>query len=341
MEAALSVFKILAIDGGGIRGFYSAKLLEVFEDRFKTRIADHFDLVCGTSTGGLIALALAMGFPASTISEFYKKYGDQIFPPSWRLWRRTKQIVGHGKYSNETLRSVLEQFFGDTCVGDSQCLLCIPSYSVTHARPYIFRFDHPEGGLGRDNNTRCVEVALATSAAPTYFPLVEIPHHPGQFIDGGVCANNPAIVGLIEAFRYFVGAGKAYASVEVLSIETLSVPVGMRLQKRREKGALHWREDLISCFMEGQEHLTNYTLKTFSDTAVIPLTYTRLESPRVSPEQAKLLSLDNAEPEALAQLEAFGVDAAHNFSVQDRVRCFFNTKKTYKTQGENMSNGEL
>jgi hypothetical protein len=93
--------------------------------------------------------------------------------------------------------------------------------------------------------------------------------------------------------------------------------------------------------MEGQAHLTNYTLKTLSDTAVIPLTYTRLESPRVSPEQAKLLSLDNAEPEALKQLEAFGVDAAHNFSVQDRVRCFFSTKKTYKTQGEPRSNGEL
>src|ERR1041385_3569579 len=122
VDAELSVFKVLAIDGGGMRGLYSAKLLEVFEARFKTRIVDHFDLICGTSTGGLIALALGMRFPASTISEFYKKYGGHIFPPSFQLWRRTKQIVGHGKYSNEILRSVLERFFGDTCIGDSQCL---------------------------------------------------------------------------------------------------------------------------------------------------------------------------------------------------------------------------
>jgi uncharacterized protein len=73
-------FKILAIDGGGIKGLYSAKILEHLENRFNCSISDHFDLICGTSTGGLIGLALAMKIPASKISEFYEQYGKVIFP---------------------------------------------------------------------------------------------------------------------------------------------------------------------------------------------------------------------------------------------------------------------
>lgn len=329
-ESESRAFKILAIDGGGIRGLYSAKLLQVLEARSKTPIVDHFDMVCGTSTGGLIALALAMGFPAAEITNFYKLHGPEIFPRMLPLWGKVKQLIGRGKYSNEPLRKVLEELFGDRRVGDSKCLMCITSYSVTKARPYIFRFDHPEGNLARDNGVRCVDVALATSAAPTYFPVVKIHGNSEQLIDGGICANNPAIVGLMEALRYFVGKDKAYDRVEILSVETVGAHVGKRLETRLAKGAVHWREDLVTCFMEGQARMTDFALRQLSETGFIPLSYVRLEGRDVSPDQAALLSLDNARPEALELLETLGEAAAHTFGVKPEVNHFFTTVRTYK-----------
>ena len=324
------VFKILAIDGGGIRGLYSAEMLAVFEERFETSVAKHFDMICGTSTGGLIALALATGHSAAGVSMFYKEFGPQIFPPMFSWTGLRKQVFGGGKYSNDALRQVLEQLFGGKRIGDSECLLCIPSYSLTMARPYIFRFDHPEGGLGRDNGRLCVEVALATSAAPTYFPMVEVDKH--QLIDGGVCANNPALVGLMEALRHFVGTDKAFGSVEILSLETVSVPVAKRHKKRLARGALHWREELVSCFMEGQARTTDFVLRELSTLTSVPFSYIRLESKPVSPEQAKLLALDNASADSLRLLETLGKDIGDNLAVQGDVRHFFNTERTYHTQ---------
>lgn len=324
------VFKILSIDGGGIRGLYSAKMLEVFEARFSTSVAKHFDLICGTSTGGLIALALATGLSAAEVTKFYKTYGPEIFPAMWKWTGFRKQLFGGGKYSNDVLRGILEHLFDDKRIGDSECLLCIPSYSLTMARPYIFRFDHPEGKLGRDNEQLCVEVALATSAAPTYFPIVEVDNQ--QLVDGGVCANNPALVGLMEALRHFVGEDKPFGSVEILSVETISVPVGKRHKKHLARGALHWREELVSCFMEGQARTTDFILHELSALAYVPLSYVRLKGENVSPEQASLLSLDNASPASLKLLETLGKDAGDNLAVQKDVCRFFDTGRTYDTQ---------
>lgn len=331
-EDSKPVFKVLAIDGGGIRGLYSAKMLENFEKHFNTSIAKHFDLICGTSTGGLIALALATGFSAKEVTEFYKTHGSEIFPTMSRLTGLLKQLLGRGKYSNDVLRRVLEHLFGDKRIGDSQCLLCIPSYSLTKARPYIFRFDHPEGKLKRDNERLCVEVALATSAAPTYFPIVEVDDH--QLVDGGVCANNPALVGLMEALRHFVGEDKPFGSVEILSIETIGAPVGTRHKKRLARGALDWREDLVPCFMEGQARTTDFILRELSALAYVPLSYVRLKGENVSPDHASLLSLDNASAASLRLLETLGKDAGDNNAVRKDVSRFFETKRTYNTQKE-------
>ncbi len=79
------VFKVLSIDGGGIKGLYSSRILEHFEDKFECHIAEYFDLICGTSTGGLIALGLSLHIPVQQISDLYCKQGKEIFPQrnSW------------------------------------------------------------------------------------------------------------------------------------------------------------------------------------------------------------------------------------------------------------------
>jgi len=330
-----STFKILSIDGGGIRGLYSAKMLAVFEERFRCRLVDYFDMICGTSTGGLIALGLALGIPAAEISRFYYEKGKEIFPTRNRFLRTLRQIFSRGKYSNKDLRRVLKSILGDKRIGDVECLLCIPSHSITHARPYIFKFDHPEGGLGRDNDTLVIDVALATSAAPTYFPIVEINNHPGQFVDGGVAANNPALVGLLEAIKYFVGRDKQFDHTRIMSIETLSPSSGRVLSSQKSRGILHWREDLINLFSEGQAKMINFAMEQLCKSEFIPCDYMRIPSPDVSPEQSTVLSLDNASQKALNLLIAAGADQANHYAIRDEVVSFFKAKKQYIIQKRN------
>jgi uncharacterized protein len=164
-------------------------------------------MICGTSTGGLIAFCLALEFPAKEISNIYAEHGRKVFPKRTLLGGIIRQTLWNGKYSDAPLKRVLEDVFKDKTVGDLQNLVCVPSYSLTDACPWVFKRDH--GKLDRDNNTLLVDVALATAAAPTYFPLCEIAaYNYKQFIDGGVWANNPTLVGLIEAATYFVGRDK-------------------------------------------------------------------------------------------------------------------------------------
>src|SRR5690606_5013877 len=230
------IFKILSIDGGGIKGLYSARILDKFEKKFKCKTSDHFDMICGTSTGGLIALALTNLITAEDICKFYEEKGEIIFPSSrefkipflGKISRRgIKQILWKGKFQNESLKISLDEIFGDNIIGDANNLLCIPSYSVTEAKPKVFKFDHKEGDLSRDNNAKMVDIALATSAAPTYFPMAELPYYNNeQFIDGGVWANNPTLVGLLEALNCFVGKDKKYKKIKILSLSSLSITGG-------------------------------------------------------------------------------------------------------------------
>ena len=168
------VFKVLSIDGGGIKGIYSAKILEEIEKEFNSSIVEYFDLICGTSTGGLIALALSLKIPVSEMVSLYENFGSLIFNKPKGLKRYYRQLIKGGKYDNEILKNKLKEIFRTSRISDSQCLLCIQSYNLTEGRPFIFKYDHNEGGLRRDNDTLYVDVALATSAAPTFFPVVEI-----------------------------------------------------------------------------------------------------------------------------------------------------------------------
>ncbi|MFT6443066.1 MAG: patatin-like phospholipase/acyl hydrolase, partial [Salibacteraceae bacterium] len=208
-------FKILSIDGGGVKGLYSATILKEFEQTLRSekgddkRIVDYFDLICGTSTGGLIALALSLRIPTETICAFYEIHGPKIFRYSDGLIPLLRQTLFRGKYSDKKMKIALKEIFNEKKIGESECLLCIPTYDFTQGTYEIFKFDHPEGRLKRDNVLSAIDVALATSAAPTYFPIAEVElHNHKQYVDGGVWANNPSVIGFTEAIRHFVGNDK-------------------------------------------------------------------------------------------------------------------------------------
>lgn len=324
----MNTFKILSIDGGGIKGLYSATVLQHLEDKYGGHISDYFDMICGTSTGGLIALALSLKIPASTICKFYEEEGRKIFPYTTWAGGLFKQTLWFGKYSDKPLKNALTKIFPDQRIADVKNLLCIPAYCITEGKPRVFKYDH--GELSTDNKALCLDVALATSAAPTYFPVCEIPYfNSSQYIDGGVWANNPTMVGLIEALKYFVGEGKSYDDLDVLSVSSLTFPKGKPIGRRRFRSFIGWRDDLFETSLTGQSYFTDYFMSQLNQFNKVKINYVRIPSEEISAEQRHLVQLDRASKKALQFIKGRG-DARGALVTKDlAIRHFFQNKKTY------------
>lgn len=325
------VFKILTIDGGGIKGLYSSKIIEHFEDEFNCHMSDYFDLICGTSTGGIIALALSLRIKAKEISKLYEEKGSLIFPAQVKLIGIAKQLFINGKYSDKNLRVALKETFGDKKIKDSNNLLCIPCYSLTDARNWVFKYDHKENNSCRDNESYYVDVALATSSAPTFFPICEIPYYDHkQFVDGGVWANNPSLVGLIEALRFFVGPGKEFNELKILSISCLSHTLGKRPGIKRNRSFLHWRNDIFNIMMNSQAKFNEYFMSQMNNTNSVPISYVRILPEILSPEQQKLISMDNSSKNAINLLNGLGNNVGFIWRKREEVADFFKEQKLYQ-----------
>lgn len=325
----VKTFKILSIDGGGIKGLYSATILKKFEEKFNCLTSDHFDMICGTSTGGLIALAISLKIPAAEICQFYEEKGPEIFPKQSKLESFIKQTFYRGKFNDTGLKNSLESIFGDKKIGDANNLLCIPSYSITEHKPFVFKYDHSE--LERDNKSTMVEIGLATSAAPTYFPLANLPsYHDTQFIDGGVWANNPALVGILEALNYFVGAPpKKYNSINILSLSSLSMAAGNKPNLKRHRSFINWRDELFETSMNGQSFFTDFFLNKISKFSEVDITYNRIPSYPISKNQGKIIKLDKATKEAFNLMKQLGDNQAFEWGKKEVIQDMFTIKKTY------------
>jgi uncharacterized protein len=339
MRITQKPFKILSIDGGGVKGLFSAAVLSEIEKKLDHPISDYFDMICGTSTGGIIALALAQKTPAEQIVEFYKTDGPKIFPfknPE-SILKMVKQGFIKGNYSNQPLKTALDSIFGTAEMKDSQNLLCIPSFNLTTGKPCIFKFPHKEGGFYRDKHLKMVDVALATSAAPTYLPIHKIGNE--QFIDGGIWANNPALCGLTEALTYFIGTEKPiqtadgeafFDSYQILSIATPSFNNG-KVWMKKNPSFFGWKGDLLNAAMDGQSFFTNFFLSPVSESAKPKGLFHRIEYPDFSAAHQKMISIDKADATALQVLEATGrsVGCEYNSSKNHLIQPFFFNHKTY------------
>lgn len=329
IEKENKTFKILSIDGGGIKGLYSSTIIEHLENKYNCCMSDHFDMLCGTSTGGLIALGLSLKMPAKEISQMYINQGIQIFPKTGKVKGYIKQALIKGKFSAKPLKNILEDLFGERKIKESNNLLCIPSFCLTKGEPWVFKYDHTV--LERDNEALYVDVALATSAAPTYFPSHEIEHYSRkQFIDGGVWANNPTLVGLLEALKYFVGEGKEYSDIKILSISSLNKTNGHRIGERVEKSFWHWKNDLFDTFISGQSFFTDFFMKNISFSNNVPIDYVRIPTTEISSKHEPLVQMDLATKDAIDLIKSMGDDQAVIYSKLSEVESFFKEKKTYK-----------
>jgi patatin-like phospholipase/acyl hydrolase len=236
-------FQILALDGGGLKGLFSAQVLGHVEEDTGTRIVDHFDLIAGTSTGGIIALALSIGMRPTEIVNFYSDHGPRIFPQA-RRGRVLRPLYGP-RYRQEPLREALKEVFGDRLLGDAERMLVIPSYDIDNRTVHLFRTPH-SARLTRDLHIPMVDVALATSAAPTFLPAAVV--QSVHLIDGGVWANNPTMVAVTEAGGEL---GLPLSKVRVLSLGTTSEV--KRIPSRLAAGGLlSWGCAIPSVFLEAQ-----------------------------------------------------------------------------------------
>jgi hypothetical protein len=187
--------RILTIDGGGIKGTFPAAFLARLEEHAGASITDHFDLIAGTSTGGILAIGLGLGMSARSLLKFYEKHGPEIFAGG-RLWREVRAFV-LAKYSNAPLHRVLKHRFGDRKLGESRTRLMIPCLNVTQGKVHVFQTSHhPQ--LIEDCHERAVDIAMASAAAPTFSPSFRWPNG-DVFVDGSMWARNPVGMAAVEA----------------------------------------------------------------------------------------------------------------------------------------------
>jgi len=242
-------FRILALDGGGIKGTFSAAALAAWEKDTGLRAIDHFDLIAGTSTGGILAIGLGLGLSGQELLDFYKKRGRDIFPVVGfrrRLMTTLRSLI-RPKHSGDVLEKHLREAFGGRRLGESRTRLLIPTYDTVRGRIFLFKTRHHER-FRYDDDVPAWNIALATAAAPTYFKAAPVAGHEGQgYVDGGVWANTPALAAVVEAVHFLKLRPD---QLDVLSIGTTYTPDS--IHDLAGAGILGWGTRVIKLLMNAQ-----------------------------------------------------------------------------------------
>lgn len=255
--------QVLALDGGGLRGLYAASVIKSLEKQLGHSICRHFDIVTGTSTGGLIALALGREISGEEIQKFYVENGPTIFPSAGLAGRiRSVRSLFTSKYSNRELKRTLKSLLVDPdgnqpTLGDSKSRLVIPTFRAGESIPRLLKTPHA-AKYKYDWALPMWAVGMATSAAPTFLPSFE--YDGKTYVDGGLWANNPSLVGLVEAY----GLGAHLSNIRILNIgttysrsETVFQHWLGRLIRIRRAGYLGWAGQLLPTVMEANSYATS------------------------------------------------------------------------------------
>lgn len=225
-------YQILALDGGGAKALFTAHVLARLEEDLDVKIADSFDLIAGTSAGGIIALALGAGLRPAEIRDHFDSLVHDVFPPARR---RSPHRIVRPAYSAKALAEALTGVLGDRLLGHSTKRLIIPSWDVAVGSVHVFKTPHHKR-LRRDWKIPMLDVAMATTAAPTYFPAAKVDGH--RLIDGGVWANNPSVIAITEATSML---GVRLGEIRLLNIGTMDpVGIGAHPEALDQGGLAQW-----------------------------------------------------------------------------------------------------
>jgi uncharacterized protein len=322
--------RVLSIDGGGIRGIIPGEVLVVLEQKLQEisgksdmRIADAFDLIAGTSTGGILTCLYLCpdkksGRPKYSAKEavgLYLQDGSKIFdlPTS----KRFQSLAGFSdeKYSADAIEKVLKNYLGDLKLSDLLKPSLITAYDITRRQAHFFNGANVEkNGSGWDFYLR--DVARATSAAPTYFEPANISASDKEvypLIDGGVFANNPTMCACIEAFT--LRPDLKLTDLKVLSLGTGNVEKPYQYSEAKNWGKISWAIPVLDIMMSGVSETVDFQLQQLFKSAGCSSQYLRLQLdfkdfPGVDSE------MDNASQSNMSALERAGQTLAHNSDAQ-------------------------
>ncbi len=295
-----SEFRILALSGGGYLGLYAAVVLADLEARVGEPLGRRFDLIAGTSVGGLLAMALAFEVPMRELVKLFLERGEEVFSsrrlPTGavsRLLDLSRSVMGP-KYTGEALRKELMRYFGKCTLGDALHAVVVPAVDVTRSVTKVFKTPHAQASEG-DAGYSAVDVTLATCAAPAFFPSV---HVGGKlYADGGLFAVAPDQVALHEA-EHFMGVKPA--RVRMLSLGTATMGYQPAEKPEADVGAVGWLSEgrlIMTMLAVQQQHVQAIMEDRLGDR------YMRLDAHW--PAQAGL-GIDVATKEAAQTLMALG-----------------------------------
>lgn len=257
-DPAEKPFRILSLAGGGYLGLYTACVLAELEERIGEPLGRRFDLIAGTSVGGILAIALAFEMPMSRLRTLFIEHGTAIFsdrglPTSTvgKLRDLTRAVMGP-KYDGQVLRKALVAQLGRRTLADAVHHVVIPATNLSLSRTKVFKTPHASGSRG-DENAHAVSVAMATAAAPAYFPSVRIGKH--LYADGGLFAVAPDQVALNEAEHFLrVPASR----IRMLSIGTGTAAYQPATRPSEKDGAVDWLSEgrlMLTLISVQQQHV--------------------------------------------------------------------------------------
>lgn len=339
-------FKILSIDGGGIRGILPAMVLVELEQRTGRPISSLFDLMAGTSTGGMLTLALnrpglnGPAYTATEVLELYSRYGEQIFPtPFFKKFTNPFGLFDE-RYPAEGIEDVLKNYFGSTHLSEALTRVLVTSYDVTGQQPWFFKSERARRDPNYDYPMRLC--ARATSAAPTYFEPLEVVrgNDSAALVDGGMFANNPAmcafveaktIVELREAEPEAVGAMPPDTAVRdiyeqeaptprdgdnqhylMVSLGTGHLAKSLAFNRVRDWGVGNWAKPIIDILMEGSSYTIDYQMRQLlPPTTAGQRAYYRFNT-EINNAGADA-AMDNAKPENIEALMELGRQAIASY----------------------------
>ncbi|OGR12787.1 MAG: hypothetical protein A2097_09410 [Desulfobacula sp. GWF2_41_7] len=332
--------KLLSIDGGGIKGLYSAIVLDYIENYYDIKIIDHVDVISGTSIGGIIAIALAAGNSPRSIINFLLNYGPLIFPSKGigGFARLTKSLF-FSKYNSTILKKACIDFFSeDACLNDlfnkeypdrrrsMKLSICIPSVNISTGKVKVFKTPHSDE-LFLDKGYKLWQVALATSAAPYYLPIAKISKEniDEKYIDGGLWGNNPSLVAFTEALTY---SNKSESPIPDESMDLLSIgniPENLGITRNiLNRGLLLWNIKLVllplSCQAESIHNMIKL-LFTKNQWNYIRIEHANSNIPGVKLDSTKRKNMDLIQQLALSDISNY---VSANTAGDKKIRQFFN-----------------
>jgi patatin-like phospholipase/acyl hydrolase len=324
-QLSTMVYKILTIDGGGIRGIIPAVILHYLEERLQQRtgdknvtIADYFDMIAGTSTGGILTCfyllppaagqALHSRYPAKDAVDLYTKRGKEIFKRKFSLWGMLSEI-----YPATGLEKILKETMGEITLSEARKDCLVTAYDITE-RKAVF-FTRPAAQQSPYRNYLMRDIARATSAAPTYFEPAAVRSLGGAvayLVDGAMFAGNPALCAWVESYKStnYTNLHESYNSIMVLSIGTGKERKKYDYDKAKNWGLLGWARPVVDILLSSSAEVVDYQMQKIFSAAGCPENYIRLE-PALGKAQPDMDDVSDKNIEKLTE-------AAHAF-IQENI----------------------